>query len=91
VWQVLDRRITYEHIPYDQSRSSMMSAGYWEWVVDGLQELYRLIDASSPSTLTRQNYFPVSWSTLGDTTSQSGSRGGSNESLAVRVCSPNDW
>jgi hypothetical protein len=56
---VLDRPITCKHVSYDQTRSSLLSRGFWEWSVDAQIETYRLIDADSPCGFVRKSDFQV--------------------------------
>lgn len=57
--KALLRPIAYEHTTYKQARASMFSSGFWEWSVQGILEIYQLIDAESPITLWNTNDYQV--------------------------------
>ena len=48
--EALGKQITYVQVPYDAAKQSFLQAGYPEWQVDGILELYKLIDSGSPVT-----------------------------------------
>jgi len=48
--EALGKQITYVQVPYDAAKQSFLQAGYPEWQVDGILELYKLMDGGSPVT-----------------------------------------
>ena len=47
---VLGKEIKYVRVPYEAAKKAFMDKGFPEWQVDGILELYRLIDSGSPLT-----------------------------------------
>lgn len=48
--EALGKEIKYVQVPYDAAKQSFLQAGYPEWQVDGILELYKLIDSGSSVT-----------------------------------------
>ena len=48
--EVLGKEVKYVRVPYDAAKQSLLQKGLPEWQIDGLMEMYKLIDAGSPAT-----------------------------------------
>lgn len=48
--EALGKEVKFVQVPYDGAKRSFMQMGLPEWQVDGILELYKLIDNSSPVT-----------------------------------------
>lgn len=48
--EALGKEVKYVQVPYDAAKEAFMKMGFPEWQVDGILELYRLIDSGSPVT-----------------------------------------
>ena len=48
--EALGKEITITNNTYEEAKKFMMGMGFPEWQVDGILELYKLIDSGSPST-----------------------------------------
>ena len=48
--ETLGREIKYIQVPYDAARQGMLGKGLPQWQVDGLLEMFKLIDNDSPVT-----------------------------------------
>ena len=48
--EAVGREVKYVRVPYDAAKQSLLQNGVPEWQADGLLEMYRLIDAGSPTT-----------------------------------------
>ena len=44
----LGKEVKYVRVPYEAAKKSFLGMGYPEWQVDGILELYKLIDSSNP-------------------------------------------
>jgi uncharacterized protein YbjT (DUF2867 family) len=44
---VLNKEVKYVQVPYEAAKKSFMDHGYPEWQVDGIMELFKLIDAEN--------------------------------------------
>jgi len=47
---VLNKEVKYVQVSYEAAKKSFMDSGYPEWQVDGLMELFKMIDADSKVT-----------------------------------------
>ena len=48
--EALGREIKYVQVPYDAAKQAFLGKGYPEWQVDGILEIFKLIDNDSPVT-----------------------------------------
>ena len=48
--EAVGKEIKYVQVPYETAKQSILQAGLPEWQVDGVLELYKLIDSDSPAT-----------------------------------------
>ena len=46
--KALGKEVKYIRVPYDSARQAFLGKGFQEWQVDGLFELFKLIDTGSP-------------------------------------------
>ena len=50
--KALGKEVKYVHVPYDAAKQAFLGKGMPEWQVDGIFELYKLIDSGSSVTNT---------------------------------------
>ena len=48
--EVLGKEIKYIQVPYDAAKQAFLGKGYPEWQVDGVLEIFKLIDNDAPET-----------------------------------------
>ena len=48
--EVLGKEIKYIQVPYDAAKQAFLGNGYPEWQVDGILEIFKLIDNDTPET-----------------------------------------
>ena len=46
--EALGKTVTYNRVPYDAAKQGALDMGMLEWEVEGLMELFKLIDSASP-------------------------------------------
>ena len=46
--EALGKQVNYVRVPYEAAKVAFLGMGYPEWQVDGIMELYKLIDSGSP-------------------------------------------
>ena len=46
--EALGKTVTYNRVPYDDAKKAFLGMGFPEWQVDGILELFKLMDASDP-------------------------------------------
>jgi len=54
---VLHKDVKHVQVPYEAAKKSMLDAGWPEWQVDGLLELYKLIDSDNKAMTTECDDF----------------------------------
>lgn len=52
--KVVGKQVLVRTVTYQQSKEAFMEMGFPEWQVDGIMEIYKLIDEGRPSTLCKQ-------------------------------------
>ena len=50
--EALGKSVTYNRVPYEDAKKAFLEMGYQEWQVDGLMELFKLIDDGDPAVST---------------------------------------
>ena len=48
--EALGKQVNYVRVPYEAAKQAFLGMGYQEWQVDGIMELYKMIDNGSPVT-----------------------------------------
>ena len=48
--EALGKTVNYNRVPYDAAKQAFLGMGFPNWQVDGIMELYKLIDSGSPVT-----------------------------------------
>ena len=48
--EVLGKTVSYNRVPYDAAKQAFLGAGVPNWQIEGLWELYKMIDSGAPET-----------------------------------------